>query len=223
VGPFNGFIISPVLPALPELRARSGIVITEWTAKLRGSFRSFAMTIRGTIQLVFAIGLLLNGGCLAATVGAVGAAGAGYAYYRGNITREFAATYDDTRAAVYTSFAAMGMPIVGEERTGNMGSVTGITGVGDRVQVSIDHLPAVIPADGPRTRVGVRVGTFGDQSLSDRLLHEVAGRLQPGSSRAPLAATPSWGPPAPSSDAITPAAHTPQTLEPPLSTSPSRN
>jgi hypothetical protein len=173
------------------------------------------------ILACFAFGAvaLVSGGCLAATVGAVGAAGAGYAYYQGNITRDYQATYDDTRSAVYASLAEMRLPIVGEERIGNSGSVDGLTGIGDKVHVSIETLPAIVPADGPRTRVGVRVGTFGDRILSDRIQHQLASHLTAGPSAAPPPPMSAWGPPQGPPQTVNPAAHTPQTTEPPLSTS----
>jgi hypothetical protein len=157
-----------------------------------------------------------NAGCLAATVGAVGAAGAGYAYYRGNVTRYFQAGYDDTRAAVYATLTELRLPITGEDRVAMAGWVEALTAVGDRVHVSIETMPTSIPADGPQTRVGVRVGTFGDQVLSDRILHQVASHLV--SSPRPVApAAPGWGPPQNSGQTVTPTAFTTQTSEPPLS------
>ncbi len=179
------------------------------------------MALRGYVWLLLAAVAMANAGCLAATAGAVGAAGVGYAYYRGKVTRDFQANYEDVRAAAYSTFAALGMPVVGEERIASTGSISGLTGVGDKVQLSIETAPTPIPADGPRTTVGVRVGSFGDNILSERILHQIAIRLPHASSQTPANSN-QWGPPAGSSNNLEPAAHSTQTPEPPLSIPPTK-
>src|SRR5262249_22266692 len=156
-----------------------------------------------------------SSGCLAvAALGAAGAAGAGYVYYQGKLTRDFVATFDDARAAVLRSLADLNLPVTGEERTGSSGEIQGLTRTGDKVHASLESLPIANAGDPPRTRVGVRVGTFGDHPLSEQILSAVAAQLRATpETQNPVAA---WG--SPSTDGVQPAAYTtPQTAEPPLS------
>src|SRR5262249_16261461 len=117
--------------------------------------------------LLVAAAALANSGWL--TAAAVGAAGAGDAYYQGKVSRDFYAGYEDPRAAAHTALAELGLPLLGEERTGADGALDSRTSRGETVRISLETLPAPVPADGARTRVGVRVGTFGDHSLGERI------------------------------------------------------
>jgi hypothetical protein len=172
------------------------------------------MSGRSGFYLVLAAGALANGGCLAAAVGAVGAAGVGYAYYQGEDHRDFYAGPEETRAAVRSALAALKIPVVNEERGAASNSLEALTAEGDRVQVSLDRVPDQPPGESPRTRLSVRVGTFGDHSLSERLLgltgSHLATGLRTGAPQTSLVASPS------SAAAVNPAGHQTQTVEPPL-------
>jgi hypothetical protein len=173
------------------------------------------------IYLALGLLALANGGCLVAAAGvAAGGGAAGYAYYKGNICQEYNATFDDTWAAVHTALNELGLPILNEERTGPTGFAVSRTGEGDRVRIALDVFNSPIPVEGPVTRVGVRVATFGDQPLSDRILNQVGAHLVARQPSAPSSPTTIQPPPPPGSPPparpITPAAFTPQTVEPPL-------
>src|SRR2546430_117304 len=107
----------------------------------------------------FLIGLacLANAGCLAALVGAGAAAGGagGYAYYKGNVCQSYPAAHDDAWFAAHAALADLGMPIVEENQA--KGVIVSKTGDGDKVHVQVQALANRVPADGPATRVGVRV------------------------------------------------------------------
>ena len=78
---------------------------------------------------------------------------------------------------------------------------------GYTVRVHLDVIPSSVPGDGVVTRVGVRVGLSGDETVSARILDEI-GRL-----------VPSVAPPAPPPPAIPATVDTPaiqQTSAPPL-------
>jgi hypothetical protein len=81
------------------------------------------------------------------------------------------------------------------------------------VRIYLDCLPSPIPAEGLLTRVSIRVATFGDESVSARILEQIAWRLAHPAPLAP-APQPPLGPPTPiqQTSAVQPAF---QTTEPP--------
>jgi len=132
------------------------------------------------ILLLPALLLLLNAGCLAVAAGAAGAGAATYVYMKGKVCQEYAATYADTMKAVETGLKELGFPVDHQEQTGSTGQVLSRTR-DDNTTITIDltTLPSRIPAEGSVTRVCVRVGTFGDQTLSERILTQIGGHLVP--------------------------------------------
>ena len=186
---------------------------------------------KGTASLAYAalLGLALaNGGCLLAAAGVAGGAAAGYAYYKGKITQEYNAGFEDTWAAANSALADLGMPVVAAEREGNTGFLDGRSADGERVRLSFETFPSPLPAEGALTRVGVRVATFGDGPASDRILNQIEAQLAarprtmtpvPSSILGPIESVPGPGAApavAPTAQPVTPAGFGPQTVEPPL-------
>jgi hypothetical protein len=160
---------------------------------------------------------LANSGCLVAAAGAAGGAAVGYAYYKGKVQQDYNATFEDTWAATHAALAELGMPVVSESReSATSGFIESRDADNDRVGISLESFPSPFPAEGVLTRLGVRVGTFGDYPLSDRIASQVGAHLVPRAAPAP--------PGAPSASPInvlptqpfSPAAYPPQTAEPPL-------
>jgi len=60
------------------------------------------------------------------------------------------------------------------------------------VQITLDLLTSPIPADGSMTRVSVRVGHFGDETISTRIHDQIAKHVPP---PAPPLARPAPPPP----------------------------
>jgi hypothetical protein len=159
--------------------------------------------------LLVAAVALLNSGCAVVAVGACAAAGgaAGYAYYKGNVSRDYAARPEDVRLATRTALHELGLAVSNEsgETTGAMESETAS---GERVNITIDTQGINLPGDGTMTRVGVRVGAFGNLEMSNRIqdqigmhLVPVIGSVTPPSAKPvvetgppPLAGDPSWKP-----------------------------
>jgi hypothetical protein len=69
------------------------------------------------------------------------------------------------------------MPVVQESHDALSGTVESLTGTQEKVRIRIEQLTPKIPNDPPRTEVGVRVATFGDQEVSNRVLLQVGYRL----------------------------------------------
>src|SRR5262249_41881534 len=66
------------------------------------------------------------------------------------------------------------------------GTVESRTYTNDRVQIHLKTQASKIPAEGNLTQVGVRVGVFGDEAVSERILAQVNAHLAvPGSSPNP--------------------------------------
>ncbi len=120
-----------------------------------------------------------QGGCLLVAAGAAGAGGAavGYAYYQGKNCQSFSANFEDAWAATHTALVELGMPILNEERHMDNGVIKTQTSDGDRVRIGLDVISSRIPADGALTRICIRVGTFGDHPVSERILSQVGAHL----------------------------------------------
>jgi hypothetical protein len=180
------------------------------------------------VYLAFAAFALATGGCLVATVGAVGGAAAGYAYYKGKVNQDFNAGFEDTLAAGRTALTELGLPVLSETRASNSAILESHSAEGDRIRIDIDSFDSPIPIEGKITRVGVRVATFGDQAFSQKVLDQIGAHLVVRPGTASPNSTPIVGPVQPSSGVV-PASGTgapprpfpsapakPQTVEPPL-------
>jgi hypothetical protein len=129
------------------------------------------------MYVVVASATLCQGGCLLVAAGAAGGAAAGYAYYKGRICQSYVADFEDAWAATHTALAELGLPVISEERQTNCGTIKSQTSDGDRVRIALDVIPSRIPVEGSLTRICVRVGTFGDHPVSERVLSQVGAHL----------------------------------------------
>jgi hypothetical protein len=177
--------------------------------KLRGNRQ-----IRLGVFLLTAVVMVCQAGCLWVAAGAAAGGAAGYAYYRGKNCHSFPAGFEDSWAATRTALCDLGMPILKEERDQGCGTIKTQTSDGDRVKIDLEVIPSRIPAEGMMTRICVRVGTFGDHPVSERVLYQVGAHLTVGPGLMPASPGVATMPP------IAPAPSSGQTTEPPL-TSPS--
>jgi hypothetical protein len=149
------------------------------------------------LYLLVAGAVLANAGCLAVALSAAsGAATAGYLYYKGSLYHNFTAGLSDTLAAVHTGLTELQMPILSEEPGTQGAFVLSRTADGTNVRIHLDTIPSRIQAEGVVTRVSVRVGTFGDEAVSSRILDQVARHLVTPPLAGPPVASPSGPPPA---------------------------
>lgn len=157
--------------------------------------------------LVAAALALSTGGCIwiAAGAAAGGAAAVTYAYNQGRVASAFPATYENTYAATRTALAELKMPILEESQ--EKGTIKSQTADGETVRIELLSETSKIQADGPVTRVCVRVSAFGDEAVSARVLDQVSAHLAP-----PKALSPAWNGVAPPAPPTPP----PTTGEPPL-------
>jgi hypothetical protein len=166
--------------------------------------------IKLVILLTIAAVMVGQTGCLLVAAGAAAGGAAGYAYYRGKNCQSFPAGFEDSWAATRTALCDLGMPILKEERNQGCGTIKTQTSDGDRVKIDLEVIPSRIPAEGIMTRICVRVGTFGDHPVSERVLYQVGAHLTTGSAVMPPSPGVATMPP------IAPVPSSGQTTEPPL-------
>jgi hypothetical protein len=136
--------------------------------------------VRRVVYLGVAGLALMGGGCLAVAAGTAAVAGGavGYCYLKGKVPQEFNASLDDTWTATRQALADLNMPVASTEREGDSGFIE-CRAEGDTVRITLSAQPGKQATDPTVTRVAVRVGTFGDQALSERVLAQVAAHLTP--------------------------------------------
>jgi hypothetical protein len=131
------------------------------------------------LYLVVAGVALGSSGCLVAAATGVAAAGGvgAYFYCTGSVSREYHVPVDQAFAAVQGALADLGITPAGPDHTENGHKLQTRTGDNKKVEVTVTAVPLRVPADGPQTKVSIRVGVFGDQPLSERFLDLVQSRL----------------------------------------------
>ena len=153
---------------------------------------------------------LANAGCLAAVVGGAAAGGAGYAYYHGSHPEVYDADLALAREATHQALMDMALPVVTENRDVQSATIETVNGKQEKVTITLEQQMAKIPTDPPKTKVAVRIGTFGDQEMSRRVQQQIAIRIRGGAN---FPAAPPSGGEQPASwkpSAGTPAANTAQ-------------
>jgi hypothetical protein len=167
--------------------------------------------------------MLGNSGCLGLAIGGAAAAGvAGAVYYaRGQLYRDYPASLDNSTVAVKTALNEMQLPVVGEKSDAGEVEIESRTGDGDPISIKLSTVTNRVPADPATTHISVRVGKFGDESLSTRLLDRISLHLEAPVQMRPVPSGPAPAPapaPTPSPAATTSASLPPgpQTVQPPL-------
>lgn len=186
----------------------------------------FRRTFVALLYVATALFACASSGCLAAAIGAC-AGGAGvcaHAYCKGKVIQVYVADLNDAYAAAKTSLTELGLPVEKEKVNDDHIVIRSRSGDGDRIRIDLCRQASQIPADGAVTEIGVRVGTFGNHPLSDRVLYQIGSHLvAPGAVRptpvlsaapAPPPTTPSLQPPQPAP--MPPLAPMPRPVEPPL-------
>lgn len=132
----------------------------------------------GLFGLLLVVLCLGQCGCLLALAGAGAGVGA-YAYHKGQSKACFPSDFASAWHATRHSLHALGLPITDERYAGLQGTIEARTGDNRRVVVKLRSFAAPIPNDGFRTEVAVRIGTFGDEAVGERILTEIGLRLNP--------------------------------------------
>jgi hypothetical protein len=156
-------------------------------AWLKTNGRRLAFVILAALAVV-------NGGCAVLAVGAAagGAAAAGYAYVKGQISYTFDATFDDTWAATRQALSELNMPILEEDRKSSVnGTILTHTSDDTRVRIEVEAEHPNSPTQSPQTSVYVRVGVTGDYPMSDRIMTQINAHFVPNKISSPNSS--GWG------------------------------
>jgi hypothetical protein len=116
--------------------------------------------------------LALGSGCAAAAIAAGAGAGiAGTMYVRGDLETELDAAPPEVAQAAESALKDLELPILSAQASELDGLVVATTAQGEKIHIDLESL-----AD-ERTRVSIRVGTFGDRDVSDLILARIRDNL----------------------------------------------
>ncbi len=116
--------------------------------------------------------MVLTTGCILVAAGAGAAAGVGtYAYVSGELKTTLDAPLDRTWAATQAAMKDLNYPITSEQKDALEARLIARTAADKKVTVKL------VKVTNNTTEVRVRVGTFGDESLSQLILEKIKARL----------------------------------------------
>jgi len=128
--------------------------------------------IRTLAALGCAAAITLSSGCFLAVVGAAGAAGAGtVAYVRGELDASLTDTVDAVDRAASQALQQLQFAKINEGKSAVDAAITARTGQDKKIEIKLDRTADHV------TRVRIRVGLFGDESLSRLLLEQIRADL----------------------------------------------
>jgi hypothetical protein len=105
-------------------------------------------------------------------VGGAAAAGAGtVAYVNGELKDTEGVAYDKVYGATLTAMNDLQYAVVGKEKDAVNAKITARTGSDKKVEVKLAKQSATV------TEIRIRVGTFGDESLSRQILDKIKAHL----------------------------------------------
>jgi hypothetical protein len=124
------------------------------------------------IGSLFLLSLVLLQGCTALLIGASGAAGAaGAAWVQGDLEATLDAAPQAIEQAAVQAFEQMGIRLISSSSTALDGKIIGRTATDTKIDIRIES------EEENRSDISIRVGTFGDQKMSRRLLDQIIKQL----------------------------------------------
>lgn len=133
-----------------------------WTWKQLFRKTTIVLTLAGAV-------IAAQSGCVA--VVAAGAAGAGVAWVRGTLEANLEHNLDDVFAAAQRALGDMEFAKIDDQKSGVDARLIARTALDKRVEIKIEKVTA------RTTKVSIRVGVFGDESLSTVILEKIKSRL----------------------------------------------
>jgi len=127
----------------------------------------------GQLCLVVLISIC-SGGCLYLAAGAagVGAAAGTYAYVRGQLEVAYPAGYERTWAATLDSLNELELGVESADKDAFGGEIKAKRADGTSVKI------AVAPVTSNSTSVKIRVGTFGNRTISETIANKIENKLK---------------------------------------------
>ena len=139
-----------------------------------------AMRILGLL-LVMGIIVITQSGCL---VAAAGAAVGGVAYVKGDLDAIVDGNVDQAFDATKAAFAELKMPLISSWNGAGEAKVEARVGTDNKATVNIKGQSE------KASKVTIRVGTFGDEALSQSILEKIKANLSKGTSKSARASDP---------------------------------
>jgi hypothetical protein len=124
-------------------------------------------------MIVAAAGLLaLTNGCLLFVAGAAAGAGVGtYAYVNGEIKGSESAPLDRTWDATLAAMKDLQFPIIKQSKDALQGQLTARNASDTKIEINVKMMSK------STTEIRIRVGTFGDESLSRLILEKIKSHV----------------------------------------------
>lgn len=123
------------------------------------------------LSAVLGLALFCNG-CVLLLVGGAAAAGAGaVAYHDGQLDASEAVSLAKARSTTLAALRDMNYGIVGDDTSPVKNVIVARTGNDTKITVTLEKLSDTV------TKIRVRVGVFGDEALSGRIMERIKSRL----------------------------------------------
>ena len=123
--------------------------------------------VRMAVMVIGLVGVMTIGtGCVAVVAGAAAGAG-GYAYVKGEVQAEESVSVAEALDASKKALASLGFRVTSASKDALEGKVEASGAEGRIVNVKI------VRADSGKTKIGVRVGTFGDRDQAAVILDTI--------------------------------------------------
>ena len=127
---------------------------------------------RVLVMFAIALAVSMSSGCVVALLGlGVGAGIAGTAYYEGKLTGTVDAKPQQVQAAAEAAFKELKI-----QQTSSIGDALKAKIVGKAEKDSTVTVSVDLQKDG-KSKIGIRVGTFGNQELSEKIYSEINKQL----------------------------------------------
>jgi hypothetical protein len=120
--------------------------------------------------------LVFGSGCILFVAGAAAGAGVGgYAYVNGEVKATESASLNQTWSASLAAMKDLEFPITSQSKDALEGNLTARNASNTNISIQLKNL------SNNSTEIRIRVGTFGDESLSRIILNKISSHLQAGS------------------------------------------
>jgi len=129
------------------------------------------LTMKSLVACVAVSITVFGSGCLAALLIGAGAGVAGTAYYDGKLTSTVDAVPSAVQQATEGAFKELAIKLKSSTSDSLSAKITGTT-----VENSSVNVTAEVEKNG-QSKVGIRVGTFGDEGLSQKIYAAIVSRL----------------------------------------------
>jgi hypothetical protein len=127
---------------------------------------------QGLLITIVGMGLLMNSGCAAVLVGGAAAGAAGTVLYvKGELHSTEGVSLDRAWNATQAAIGDMGFTVTAKDKDAVSAELNAITADGKRIKIVLNR-----EADNV-TEISIRVGTFGDESMSRLILERIRKRF----------------------------------------------